>query len=382
MSEKRPSLPKLKATERCESPADLFVSRKFKTFLALYNRQNKTKVDVQQILGNYDVAKDVYEFARNCSVPGGTTMRIIEDIHTLALEILAEVKERHLDRVLPQVELIERMDQMGFDIEQIARSIAETNTESGYGEALKEAGVLGEREDYTLPLPAITEEKMRILEAAHENNKFDEVFIDDARLTDKETFLLHPPSGARRPDKRMVAHVGESIPISPEGLKELEELGGEDKYNPPYMFTHYRQIRADQEQPNRGVRLLAYKSNIGADTHSAMGQNGGNSLNTGTVSKSENLSSISLGTYLRLTAHLAETKPELFRKLNLLYITADPDDHACPSTYKCETLLNNVDKQGKGVMIKNHTLNGRYKIQWINPAEISDSRTVKGGFYL
>lgn len=94
MNENTDTLPQFETSDRCVSPADLFVSKKFAFFLALYNRKNKTDVSVTDIINNYELACDVWSFAKTCNVAGGSPMRVAADICSLVEEILAEVKTR------------------------------------------------------------------------------------------------------------------------------------------------------------------------------------------------------------------------------------------------------------------------------------------------
>ena len=94
MTESPSILPAFDEKDRCECPADLLLSAKFAAFLDLYNRKNKTQVTVPDIINNYKLACDVWDFARNCKLAGGSPMRVSADICSLVNDILAEVKVR------------------------------------------------------------------------------------------------------------------------------------------------------------------------------------------------------------------------------------------------------------------------------------------------
>lgn len=377
MKPRTPSLPQLDENENCVNPADMFISEKFAKFLALYNREWGTQIEVSDIINDYALAMDVYKFAKNCRVPGKTTFGIIGNIQSLATEVLAEIKERDAERVLSAYEVIERFDELGIDLDQIRMHIQAANELAGYGKALQESGVLKPHQDYLLPIPEITEEQMRTLEIAFKNMKVDEVFIDDARLTEEETFALHAPSTKSGSDPKIHQHVAVSLPLTKEDFEKVSKELDPENQDDKVVKDLFKSARTDKE-PVRKVRLLAFHSGMGMDNHESMGQFSGGCLREG-LDTTDDRHPISLGTYLRMTRFYRDTNPILAQKMKDIYLTQDGNKH---EQYEGETLLNNIDPEGRAILLSNDSYSrNRYRIKWVNPAERKHLRSVKNGFY-
>lgn len=89
MSEKFSTFPQFEESDRSLSHAYMFVSKKFASFLVLYKRKNKTDIEIKDIINNYSLALEVWNFALNSNVAGGSSMRVAADICSLVEEILA-----------------------------------------------------------------------------------------------------------------------------------------------------------------------------------------------------------------------------------------------------------------------------------------------------
>ncbi len=378
MTEKLSTLPKFEQTDRCSSPGDLFVSKKFETFLALYNRKNKTDISVKDIINDYSLALEVWDFARNSNVAGGSPMRVAADICSLVEEILAEVKLRDTGRVLPENELLDRFEELGVDIEKIRKQTESFNSAAGVGEALKVEGVLGENEEYSLPMPAITEAEMKILEEAFANYKVNQIHIDDARLTDTETYIWMSGAANKKNAQKTCEHIDESLPLSKIQFENLERVAGDD-WNENKLKEYFAEAGKERGEPERKVRLLAYNYNPSARSLEPMAQQSGQSLTCAFPKLADGKEPVSLGTYLRLSRYAAETDPGFWGKFNMCYVR---DGHTAAETYPGETLLNNVDSMGNAILVTRDDGKKQLGLKWVNAAENVPLRTVKRGIYI
>ncbi len=378
MTENISTLPKFESSDRCLSPADLFVSKKFETFLALYNRKNKTDISVKDIVCDYSLALEVWNFARNSNVAGGSPMRVATDISSLVGEILAEVKIRDTGRVLPENELLDRFEELGVDVEKIRKTTESFNAAAGYGEALKVAGVLGKKEEYSLPMPALTEAEMKILEEAFNSHQAGQIHIDDARLTDTETYVLMSGTANKKNAQKTCEHIENSLPLCNRQFENLERVAGDD-WEEDKLKEYFAAAGKECDQPERKVRLLAYYYNPTARSLEPMAQQSGQSLTCAFPKLADGRVPISLGTYIRLSRYAAENDPGFWGKFNICYIR---DGHSAAETYPGETLLNNVDPMGNAILIKRDDGKKQLGIKWVNAAENVPLRTVKRGIYL
>ncbi len=378
MKQHSPSIPELNGQENCITPADLFVSEKFVKFLALYNREWGTRIEVPDIINDYELAMDVYRFAEKCRVPGRTTFGIIANIHSLAQEVLAEIKERDSERVLSEFELSERFEDLGIDLDRIRMLVQAANNLAGYGKALQKSGVLKPDQDYLLPFPEITEEQMKTLEIAIKNMQVDEMYIDDARLTEEETFALHAPRTKAGKDQKIHNRIADSVPFTEADFAKVNKQLDPENMDDKVVRDLFKNVRGAKKQVDQKVRLLAFDSGMGMDNHESMGQFSGSCLREG-LDPADGRQPISLGTYLRMTRFYNNANPILAQKLKTIFLTQDGKTH---EEFDGETLLNNIDSEGRAILLSNDSYSrNRFKIKWVNPAEREHLRSTKRGYY-
>lgn len=363
-------------TDKCETPQDLLEADATLRFLKAYNSMMRRRVDgfedvtVERLNNDYNRAKKVADDALNMKLPMGITLGIAGHVANLMDQHLDDVKGRDLERVLSEDEVRERLGEM-LDFNKLMRMCESYYLNIEYDEALRNAGVLGENEKYSLPIPKITEREMRHLETTSEVN---ELFIDDARLTDAQTLSDFNYHG--RPLPKKLKQFEEALPLDRESLKVVGERS-KDLDDDSEIQKLFAEVRQSSKPESPKVRFLSYYKPK-SDRHSFMHMRSSNRLADVTETDLNNgLEPIGIGTYLRLQLFLAINDKEAAKDFNTLVSSG----HSDIDRGRASILLNNVLPSGLVYCIVDDTPGKGLKLIPVNPGGREFNQTYMEGFF-
>jgi hypothetical protein len=255
----------------CENIGELIKSPKFKQFLKYYNNLRKSQIqqrkmemdtarktkkrplglddisldqpwqDVTEsdLLQNYHMALDAYNVWKELELCG--KVEPIAKVQTLVRQMLDGAREREVERILPQEEVIERFQKLGIDIQQTHtewNQFYASNTD--LKKLLAQTGQISSKAKYTLPMPQITEGAMQAFEKAFTEKRIDTVMIDDARLGNRDIYTAHFQETAGE-------YIDQALPIVPQKVRN------------PKSADSIKKARPNNKRPLPSVRFVGFK---------------------------------------------------------------------------------------------------------------------------
>lgn len=362
---------KLNDGDICNHFPELLGSRKFWQFLQAYNRRMiKQDPSFQPILpqdaNKYEVAKKLYDEWEKMQVSG--QVKTVSMIQDSIKRFLFEVKFLDCERKLDGKEVEERISALGINLPEIMKKSEDHYKKMGYADGLRKIDWLGEDEEYTLPLPEINELEMEGLEKAFKSGTATQLFVDDARLTGRETLELFCKKMPAARKKNFVNKVKDSLPFTENEFSDLVRKTKKSA-DPKYIQGVLADMRAALNiDLARQVRLFAFRPNIlppASESTCSPQDSLLNNIGGDTIP-------MNLGTYLRLCGFMKNNHPQVWKNM------VGNDQGIGP--YRVATGLNNINPDGTILCVEGDTPSG-LKFSNVSPAENVFYMVMRNGVY-